>query len=167
MSDNKELNNIKLRTFIIFFLCLLVFFNTKVYSNIFNYISLDTSNTIAGLKIKEGMREDIYNYIEDLKITEEQKKYLMIYARGVQKQVTFFEGSIKNPEQFSQHMILITVCFLSSFENLEVGIKYSKNIESYTANTKKRKKGLYGYSKSRDGTVTRLPSTDKCNTLKE
>lgn len=130
--------------------------------------ALDRSDDVYGPDVnKDGVRDDIASFIAGADVTEQQRRYLMHYAAGMQRQVTYEQGAIDNPDQFARDMAQADVCVLSSFDDLEKAVFYHKKVQNYTANTKERARRLFAYSGSRDGTVVRLPSAESCPSIVE
>lgn len=125
-------------------------------------LSADPDDVHGPDENKDGVRDDIALFIDNLDVTPRQTYYLMVYAAGVQKEVTYTPDSLADPEQHARDMAKATVCVLSSFEDLEQAITYHQNVQNYTANTKERARRLFEYSTSRNGTVVRLPHRDVC-----
>ncbi len=121
------------------------------------YPVLDRTDTLAGVDAdKNGIRDDIDLYISKQGFTPEQEKAVAQAAAVMQRSVTI---DVKNKRALAQLQAdqdrsatcLTRVKFGVNGE--VIGLSFALDIESLTANTKKRLKNYLAYNHTLDGST--------------
>lgn len=127
------------------------------------YPSLDTSDSLAGSDTDDnGIRDDISRYIDNLSISDLQKLQVKSVAKSIQASIIADVKDFNSVESIDNDSTLAIGCLSRAFENPADAHRILKQLESYTANTKKRALAYAAYNEALDGTVTRLPATIEC-----
>lgn len=124
------------------------------------YPTLDRTNTLAGIDVdKNGVRDDIDNFIKSQNLPEKEESILISIAKAKQKAITI---DIKNESEVNHVKHLFkksSACFLNSSLSSNSKLyrsQISVEIERYSMNTKMRLKAYMLFMKKMDGEALSL-----------
>lgn len=124
---------------------------------------LDVSDSLEGPDTdNDGIRDDISQHIDSLPVSDSQKSKIRNVAKSVQASIIVDTTNINAVEEIDNESTKVIGCLSQAFKNPADAYKMLKQIENYTANTKKRALAYSAYNEVLDGTVTRLPKELDC-----
>jgi hypothetical protein len=123
----------------------------------------DQSDTLSGFDLnQDGVRDDIERLIEMQPISLKQKELLTEKAKWLQEVMALDLSDQQSVNRQGEKSSLNAVCLMHGFEDTSAAAKYSRLITSQTMSTFERIQKYEAYNASRDGSVSRLPNTSKC-----
>lgn len=124
---------------------------------------LDRSPSLMGVdRDKNGIRDDIDEYVSTLAVTNRQKLAIQRAASSLQAIQGIDLNNALSVQESANNLAQSVVCLSASFDSLADANMHLKTLENYTANTKNRAEQYNNFNAERDGSVTRLPNVAGC-----
>lgn len=131
-------------------------------------VKADTSEMLLGYDLdKDGIREDVEEYIKSLSITDVQKAATRFEAKVLQDTLSV---DIKNADALqanNKNMMDAIVCMNAQFENYEDADAIGISLEERTFNTSKRAAAYEAYNKALAdlNLVIEIPTGNTCQSV--
>ena len=128
---------------------------------------LDRTDSLAGIDANaNGVRDDIERHIEKKYTEPAQRRAAMQTALVLQRMLLVDANDTSALDAVSAESMRAVNCQGSVFskpEDAPAAWQMASDIESMTANTKKRLLAYLAYNKARSGSVSTLPNGDTCD----
>jgi len=124
----------------------------------------EAENTLVGLDTnKNGIRDDIDEYIKRQNYTAEQLKAVNQYCRTLQQAVTLNSENRDRAKELSDKNGNAMNCLYTKFTTSPAPAAVVTQYEKLTANTNPRQDSYKKFSKALNGTILSLPDGDTCD----
>lgn len=131
-------------------------------------VKADKSDMLLGYDLdKDGIREDIEEYIRTLSITDEQKAASRFEAKVLQSVLVVDTEDPDALKKSNKSMMAAINCMNSRFDDYEDADAIGVSLEDRTFNTSTRAAAYKKYNKAQEAAelVIEIPTGDSCETV--